>query len=207
MNKTNDLVRIAERNLTTTPFDIGHDTHHHYNVWVNAYTIMALENLTLDIEKLNIACWWHDYERGSTKHPVLVENMKNLKYADSYIQDVLKIINSHSFEDDKSPEVEAKVLFDADKIEYVNPGRYFWVGEGILNGKIELNIARKYGKNLTDRIEAVAKQFNYVTSKEMFTENLQKFILLFPSMTVKYGDFLADVNVEVLKSVYKSVVE
>ncbi|PIY80820.1 MAG: hypothetical protein COY80_00925 [Candidatus Pacebacteria bacterium CG_4_10_14_0_8_um_filter_42_14] len=104
----------------------------------------------MDLDKVEIASWWHDYERGSSEHQTLVKVMQDADYSQEYIDSVRDLINSHSFSDKRSDTNEAKVLFDADKLEYVNPGRLVWIGEGILNGLLDPQAGKKYGATLQE---------------------------------------------------------
>jgi hypothetical protein len=196
------VISIAKSQLLSSPFDIAHDVFHHYKVWENVMLIAVKEGLKLDFEKLEIASWWHDYERGSVEHLALTEAMQKTGYSEAYIKSVKDLINTHSFSDKHSDAEEAKVLFDADKLEYVNSGRLVWIGEGILQGLLDPQTGRKYGSALHERIYQVVQTLHYPTTRSMMLSNITNIIAILTMCQEKYKEFLVDVkNDELVKAV------
>ncbi|HYD35743.1 MAG TPA: HD domain-containing protein [Vitreimonas sp.] len=192
------VINTAKTKLLEKPFDIAHDIFHHYKVWENILIIMLQEGLNLDVDKLEIACWWHDYERGSTEHKILTSTMVGAGYPEDYIEAVKQLINTHSFHDQHSDDDEAKVLFDADKLEYVNMGRLMWMGEGILKGDLDTNQGRKYGHALNERIYQVVQLLHYPTTRLMMANNITNLLVALPTCQEKYKDFMRDVTADEL---------
>ncbi len=188
------VIKKAKKLLLNKPFDIAHDIFHHYNVWENVLQIVIREGLTPDLNKLEIVSWWHDYERGSSEHVTLTKTMREAGYQQGYIKSIIDLINTHSFSDKHSETDEAKILFDADKIEYVNPGRLVWMGEGTLHGLLDPHIGRKYGKALHERIYHVVQALHYTTSRSMMLSTMTSFIDILPACKKRYREFLADVK-------------
>lgn len=188
------VINTAKDKLLHSPFDIAHDVFHHYKVWENVLLISLKEGLNLDLDKLEIASWWHDYERGSVEHLALVKAMNKAGYSQVYIESVRNLINTHSFSDKRSELEEAKVLFDADKLEYVNSGRLVWIGEGILNGLLDPQAGKKYGIALQERIYKVVQTLHYPVTRSMMIDNLSNFIAILPVCQSRYQEFLMDVK-------------
>jgi len=108
--------------------DSAHDTEHVYRVLNYALDIAKHEG-GADIERLTIACLLHDISRteqfadpnidhavhGSLKaHGWLVEN----GYSSEFAGAVRDCIETHRFRSDNPPRsLEAKILFDADKLD------------------------------------------------------------------------------------------
>lgn len=188
------VISTAKTRLLHSPFDIAHDIFHHYKVWENILLIVTKEGLSLDLDRVEIASWWHDYERGSSEHLALTKVMQEAGYSQEYIDSVKELINSHSFSGEYSDAEEAKVLFDADKLEYVNSGRLVWIGEGILHGLFDSQIGKNYGTALQERIFKVVQTLHYPSTKLMMIQNLTNFIAVLPMCKDRYQEFLADVR-------------
>lgn len=188
------VISVAKTQLLHNPFDIAHDIFHHYKVWENILLITIKEGLSLDLDRVEIASWWHDYERGSSKHLALIKAMQEAGYSQEYIDSVKDLVNSHSFFDERSDAEEAKVLFDADKLEYVNSGRLVWIGEGLLHGLLDPQIGKKYGTALQERILKVVQTLHYPSTKFMMMQNLTNFIAVLPMCKGRYQEFLVDVQ-------------
>ncbi len=200
--KKDPVVSAAKNHLLSQPYDIAHDIFHHYKVWENVLLIILKESLSVDIEKLEIAAWWHDYERGSSEHLVLKNVMEDAGYSIKQFTSIKDLINSHSFNDERSNSEEAKVLFDADKLEYANSGRLMWMGEGILKGLLSPGIGREYGIALDKRIFEVVQTLNYPSTRNMMIQNLTNFIDVLPMCKSRYQELLANVqNDELVRAV------
>jgi hypothetical protein len=66
--RKNQVIAVAQQKLLDEPFDIVHDVFHHYQVWENVLLLVTCEDLSLDLDTVEIATWWHDFERGSSQH-------------------------------------------------------------------------------------------------------------------------------------------
>ena len=128
INNTRTNFTAAEEYMLSCMNDIAHDKEHIYRVLNYALDIAKYEN-AVDIAVLTIACLLHDIGREeqfanpSIDHAVygaekayqwLIENNYSKEFADK----VKKCIQSHRFRSDNPPQsIEAKILFDADKLE------------------------------------------------------------------------------------------
>jgi hypothetical protein len=114
---------------------------------------------------LSVAAWWHDAEgrKGKTVTAVkkALENRKlSLKFADK----VILIINQHSY-GEKQTTTESKVLFDADKLEYVNPNRMLWVKQSFKDGFLTQKQYREYYRYWREKISKVPASMHFAYSR------------------------------------------
>lgn len=110
--------------------DSAHDREHVYRVLSNALVI-AQEEVTIDYEVLICACLLHDIGRlEQIRDPALCHAQVGSEKAYSFLTEigcteifsrhVSDCIRTHRFRKDDTPEsLEAKILFDADKLDVV----------------------------------------------------------------------------------------
>lgn len=170
------IVQRAKRFLVTDPFDAGHELTHHKLVVSNVQWIVEQEGLhAVDMESLLIAAWFHDYKRNQDElcDRVLSEIMTKEGYSQKEIEKVLTIKNGHSFGSDQNESLEAQILYDADKIEYVhyNP-RYLLVSDAVSRGEMSKETFGKYLKAFEDRIKKVSETLHFAASRERFYDYL-----------------------------------
>jgi uncharacterized protein len=126
------IIEEVKKSLGNRPKQsISHRADHPTRVWQRAknlaFIIMEKKDIIVDMEILEIACRVHDldesYEGKKADHVVrsMVEGellLHKVNYPKHRIQRVLQIISEHSSEDIKTPSsIEAKILFDADKLD------------------------------------------------------------------------------------------
>lgn len=194
------IIQEAERELFDNPFDIGHNYAHHYKVWENALYILIEEKLwDVDREALFIACWFHDLERGDQEHKRMLKILDKYKIPKKTQDKVLEIINSHSYED-KNPTIsEAKVLFDADKIEYINVSRWHYFRLGFEAGNISKKRMIHDGQLLSERLLEIVKRINYQTTHKIFATYLKR-VKDYLDMTQKESELVKHTNMEILEN-------
>jgi uncharacterized protein len=122
-----DLYKIVEKELAGYT---GHTLDHIERVWKTAMRIAAA-NPEVDLEVLQIAILMHDIagikeetdNTGKTDHALLgaeitAKKLSELKYPEQLIKEVKHCIQTHRFRSSFEPKsIEAKILFDADKID------------------------------------------------------------------------------------------
>jgi len=130
-NYTGEVRRKAVEVIGMQPDQsVAHRMDHIERVWKWAKLIsqeLINEGEKIDMENLEIAVWLHDIRQlknekkslhvsGSVKKAE--EILRKIGYPENRIENVLKIISQHSSEDIKPPEtIEAKILYDADKLD------------------------------------------------------------------------------------------
>lgn len=125
---TKEKFTLIESYMLACAGDSAHDKEHIYRVLYTALHIAEFcENVDIDI--LTAACLLHDIARGDQlKNPKLCHAEKGAEKAyefltlngfdTSFSEKVSACILTHRFRNDREPEsTEAKILFDADKID------------------------------------------------------------------------------------------
>ena len=125
---TNNLYKTIEQYMLSCAGDSAHDAEHIYRVLYNSLAIAKTET-TVDYDILITACLLHDIGRpdqfanpklchaqvGADKAKVFLEN---LGMSPAFIESVCHCIRTHRFSNRLQPEtLEAKILFDADKLD------------------------------------------------------------------------------------------
>jgi HD superfamily phosphodiesterase len=200
------LVQKARERLLNSPYDSAHEINHHYKVWENALTIISNEDLwdKVDLEVLTIASWYHDLERGSKTHDFLVSKLNACEIGKEKKNKIITVINSHSFNDEMINLLEAKILYDADKIEYFNVGRWENILESYQGKQMSEEKMIYYCNLINERFEGVVKNINFPSSFEMLKINLFTLINYLKSLP-KDCIYSKKINLNLLQKVYKSL--
>lgn len=129
---TRELFKKIEAYMRTCAGDSAHDTEHIYRVLQNAKAI-AKEETDVNEDILITACLLHDIGRpeqfadpkvchaqaGAEKAQVFLEG---LGMDATFIEAVCHCIRTHRFSNRLTPQtIEAKILFDADKLDVAGP--------------------------------------------------------------------------------------
>ena len=170
----------VERYMLSCMNDIAHDREHVYRVLNHALDIAGHEPGT-DTEALSIACLLHDIARdeqfadpaichathgGEKAHDWLLAQ----GYSEAFASAVQHCIATHRFRSSNPPQsLEAKILFDADKLEacgavgiartflyFSHTGAAEPLGEFL--GEYEFKLSRVYDKFYTARGRELAEQ-------------------------------------------------
>lgn len=171
MNKTQLIIDKAKSILQKNPYDLAHGLLHHKNVWKNVRWIIKLEGLAnIDAKSLQIAAWWHDVDRGSSDHPRMTKTLVDLSYPEAKIKTIIDIINHHSYEHEQ-PTLESKVLFDADKLEYISIVRWKEFVRMMMQGRVPIDALEVYKRYAAQRIPNVYKRLYFTcTIERLFKE-------------------------------------
>ncbi len=169
------LISAAQKILVTDPYDKGHDICHHFKVMHNCLEIIVAEDIKgVNLDYLQLAAWWHDVDRKTKDHPRFMSSAKMLGFSDEEIAEILTIINGHSYSDERSDILEAKILFDADKIEYVGHARWLYITVSIKNDEMGLDKGIKYALALNERIAYVMENINFKHTKKMLKQEFKQ---------------------------------
>ena len=172
------VINRAKQLLFTDAHDIAHDINHHYRVWEHCMNIIMEENLVndIDLESLYIAAWWHDYKRGSKEYVELITELKNNDFSSLEINYTIGIMNSHSFGDAGQNTLEAKILYDADKIEYISTARWEMINLSIQFEAFPEGRVLEYYHGINERLSTVKERLYFEYSRKVFVENLRNLI-------------------------------
>jgi HD superfamily phosphodiesterase len=130
------LIAEAKRILKESPYDVAHDLSHHERVWQNAQRISQHLSEPIDEAILKVAVFWHDVTLGQKSETE--DRTLHIQEAISHLRDLMnkhtlpisfqervqEVIRSHVFEAKNQASVEAKILFDADKLDAFHQERY-----------------------------------------------------------------------------------
>lgn len=173
------LLQASCAMLEGGPFDVAHDLLHHKEVWENCRFIVENDDLKVDEIALKQAALWHDYERADEQknHRILRQLGEQNMVDPEFVELVIGIISPHSF--GKTQEtVEQKVLFDADKIEYVNPDRFKRILEALEAGAFDHETWEQYKKVWVERTPQVRTQLHFESSTKRFDEYFARLRIL-----------------------------
>ncbi|MDP1721578.1 MAG: HD domain-containing protein [Candidatus Gottesmanbacteria bacterium] len=170
----NHLIAEAKTILRASPYDAAHALDHHQRVWNNAKWIIKHEKLEVDDEALYIAAWWHDVDKGSSNDPRLIAVLRRHRVPQSRIDTILAIMNQHSFEDEQTT-IEGKILFDADKLEYVSRERWSKFLTALQKDPAKQDTLKAYQIALAERIVPVYHRLYFDATKQRFAKDYQQY--------------------------------
>lgn len=162
------IKEVAEKEIGKTP-DAAHDMNHVMRVYNLALNIAKHEG-DVDLEVLQSATLLHDiggYKEmsdpsGKTDHAIVSAEMakpilKSLNFNEDKIKHIQECIISHRYKTENKPKsIEAKILFDADKLDSIGAigiARSFcWVGKNNANIYRKPNIDEYVKENMNGKI-------------------------------------------------------
>ncbi len=167
----NKLIDKAKRFLKNTPIDAAHGFEHHKAVAENCKKIIEAEHLMVNAQAVITAAWWHDVEsrRGATD--LLEKEMKKVHLDKQDFKTIASIIHSHTYGKHQET-MEAKVLFDADKIEYFNPQRLKRVLKDTQRGVLPVATLSAYYHNWLERHKTILESLHFNYSRVEAQRNL-----------------------------------
>lgn len=175
------VINEAKRILHESPYDLGHDLSHHERVWGNAQKIAEHVDKKVDIDALQVATFWHDVTLGQKDQTedralhitetleYLQKLMKDKDFSEDFTSKVVEAIQTHPFEK-KQRLIEAKVLFDADKLDAFHKVRYTSLLDGVKNkqfSKLKIFLMVQAAKVW---LKTVHKRFHFDVSREIYHE-------------------------------------
>ena len=169
-------INRAKELLKNKPFDVYHTFDHHQEVVKNSNEIVKAENLTLKTELLEVAAWWHDvFKNNQKEEKLLTQEFSNIGISKIEIKVILEIISGHSFGREQQS-VEAKLLYDADKIALVSIPRWEYSFRLFDQGKISKEERDKYIPEWNRRMPILKDKLNFVYSKHLFRQRHTEFV-------------------------------
>lgn len=166
------IVEKAKDYLRNNPIDITHGLSHHKAVVENCLKIIAEDHVVVDKDNLITAAWWHDVESQEGKTELLRNEMVCQGFNQRTVEIVCAIIRSHTY-GGKQKTIEAKVLFDADKMEYFNPKRLRTALEDTKRGLLPVSALKKHYQSWLVRHRYILNSFHFHYSKNIALSNLK----------------------------------
>lgn len=170
-----EVIAEAQKRLTEKPFDALHGVEHHQSVWNNCEWIIEQEDLSPDLDVLRVAAWWHDVERNSETFPQMKRTLRDFGASDEFVDKVLAAVSTHSFGHTQDI-LEGKILYDADKLEYLSINRVKELLRTREQGQMDEERFDYYQKAWAKRIKNLSGSLHFESSKTRFREDLRKFI-------------------------------
>jgi hypothetical protein len=168
-------IERAKELLTKSPFDVYHTLDHHTEVVQNIFDIVKQEKINCDTQLLEIAAWWHDvFKDDPRESELLTEEFSNFGL-DKEIQKISNIISGHSFSQEQQS-VEAKLLYDADKIALVSIPRWRFAFNQFDLGLIPKEERDKYISEWNRRMPIMEAKLNFIYSRQIFRQKHTEFI-------------------------------
>jgi HD superfamily phosphodiesterase len=171
------FVQEAQRYLLVHPFDCIHGIDHHEAVADNCQAIILREGLSSKIDQpaLMVAVHWHDVQKDSENHDFLREIMQLGGANKTFTEKVIGIISCHSFGHFQIG-LEAKILYDADKLDYLSISRLKTLLDSRNKGEMTEERFDYYKQAWKSRIVSVQKTLHFKYTKKRFKEDLKELI-------------------------------
>lgn len=168
------IILEAQKQLVLKPVDLAHDITHHYRVYEWSLKINNSEKLNANVDLLAVCAWYHDLGGRRGENAKLIRDLIS-KHTDDkgFMDKVVEIVQEHSFGKTQSS-LESQILFDADKLEYVNPFRLLWFLRAYRDGLLSEGKYKQYRKEWNTRIKYIRGMLHFNYSQEKFT-------ILFPT--------------------------
>lgn len=171
------LIIAVQKMLIKKPYDLAHDIGHHYRVFINCQEIIKKERLEdYDKQILTICAWWHDIggKKGG-RNQELTDLLIRYNYSTLQIRKIVQIIKEHSF-GEKQTSLESQILYDADKLEYVDPVRLEWFIAVDKENLIPKAKTKLYFREFEQRVMSVMNNLHFSYSRCRFKQMLPKAI-------------------------------
>lgn len=205
MDKTQ--YKLIENYMRICMKDSAHDREHVYRVLYSALTIAEAEN-KVDMDVLVCSCLLHDIGRqvqfadptkcharvgGDMAYDFLIEH----GFTEKYAQRVKSCIMTHRFRENNQPQsIEAKILFDADKLDaagamgiartllyqgYVSTPLYTVLGDGTVSDGTK-DEAPSFFQEYKFKLEKMYERFYTQKGREMALERRQAAVSFYESL-------------------------
>lgn len=188
MKRIELLIAEAEGLLSDHPFDELHDLDHHKHVWEKAQLIAKQIDGEVNKEALQVAVMWHDVMVGDEtqldeKHKnidmiltYLVELMEKQGFDGAFQKVVTDAIRYHEFGTKKQVNTEGEILFDADKLDVLNPRRYRKLIRAVKNKKLSKFQIFVYVKTAKIWLSTMRRRYHFEISRKLHDEMVAKLL-------------------------------
>lgn len=169
-------INRAKELLSKNPFDLYHTLDHHAEVVLNIFDIINHEKIDLKTDLLEIATWWHDvFKDNPREKELLTKEFTDLGLSQEEIRKIINIVVGHSFGQEQQG-IEAKLLYDADKIALISIPRWKYAFARFNAGLISKEERDKYIPEWNRRMPIMEDKLNYKYSKLTFRQKHAEFV-------------------------------
>lgn len=173
-----DKILAEERRvLMESPYDEVHGIKHHEDVWKVCLWVVSQEELEsqVDLDTLEVAAFGHDIDRGSEEPEILRGILEKSGAEGEFTKKVLTVVKEHPV-GSKQSSLEAKVLYDADKLEYVGLKRSKDARDAARKGLVKESVLLKWVDDWHSRLPQVIKSLNFSCTRKRFKEDLKRLV-------------------------------
>lgn len=189
MNNITSVIQKAKDFLINNPYDEGHDLYHHLAVWKNAQHIARHIKESADIKSLHIACFWHDVVTTPIENRNFKDRDKMTIKTAEYLQKLMLELgcNKDLIErtiiavcehdlNSRPTTIEGKILYDADKLEFLNVKRWIKILDALKTGKmvkIKLFLYKKAGKRWISKLK---RMYNFDYTRKLHDKKVNEIL-------------------------------
>jgi HD superfamily phosphohydrolase YqeK len=166
-----EIINVAKEYLKVRPIDAAHGVDHHEAVAGNCVNIIQAERLAVDADIVVVAAWWHDLESQQGATDLLRREMTAAGFDEREYEAVSAIIHAHTY-GKRQKTIEAKILFDADKMEYFNPQRMRQAVEDARGGLLPIPTLAKHYHDWLKRHQRVLESLHFRYSRTIASQNM-----------------------------------
>lgn len=189
MNNIEQVISKSKKLLDANPYDEGHTFQHHEQVWTNAKKIIKHEKLAIDKIALQIACLWHDVLVNNVKDRNFIGRSSIIVDTCRYLSSLMNQLNFDQETIDKTTtaigeherrsipkSLEGKVLWDADKLEWLSLKRWKKIYQSYKSGKmskLRLFLYKKAGKIW---LKTLKNRYNFESTKKIHDQKIKQLL-------------------------------
>lgn len=183
------LVLEAQNLLIRNPYDLAHGVGHHCRVSDFSISLIIREKLEVDWRTVSLASWWHDIGDKKGQNHIFLTNALEKQGVDSDIETIIiKAVEEHSFSSQNHSSLESKILFDADKSEYINPSRLLYFSELVRSNMVSQDKAVKYKKLWFNRMKTLEKRIFFDYTKSFYKKYKKEAFNIMNRLRVNYEE-------------------
>lgn len=146
---------------------------HHCRVSSFSVDLIKNEKISIDWKLASLSSWWHDIEdKDGQINDLLIFHLNKENLEKKIIDEITKAIKEHSFFNQKQTSLLSKILFDADKSEYISPSRLLFFSELVKSKSIDKMKADKYINLWFERLKTLKQRLHFNYTKEYYKNNI-----------------------------------
>lgn len=198
----------AKERIDKHPQDPARDIAHHERVWENCRMIVEKENISVEMDLLKVACFWHDvslkggWERDNVNitSEYLKDKLPSKGFTIQETENIVSTVKHHEFLD--TPEtVECMILQDADKLDVPSLGRITLTYDMYCNGRMKEEDIKQYFITGLKWLPILPSTMYFVTSREHAEERINEIVSSPQLEKISLDLGLVDESLEALENI------